>query len=411
MVSSRRVRKGPGRRPQSAKRQQFLQLLARGWTLAAVRREVGVSRSTGHNWRNGHTVRLKDGTVRFVPPLDPLTTKAISPRFLSEAERIEIADRHHAGESMRAIAAAIRRSPSTISRELRRNSRANGLYQPFESHRAAAVRRHRPRLTKLAAHSQLLARVKELLVQRWSPAQISRALRREFPDRPDWHLAAETIYQELYRPKSLLLRRSAPMPLRTGRDHRRAHTRFTRRRRRFAEPMLSVHERPFPPEDRSQPGHWEGDVIVGPQHRSAIGTLVERHTRLVKLVHLPRADSFQLRDGLLRDFAGLPADLLRSITWDQGSEMARHLDITAAIGVPVYFCDAGSPWQRGSNENTNGLLRQYFPKGADLSRYSRADLARVELELNHRPRAILNDQTPAEIFTQLLTSTTVPMLQ
>lgn len=194
------------------------------------------------------------------------------------------------------------------------------------------------------------------------------------------------------------------MPLRTGRDHRRAHTRLTRRRRRFAEPMLSVHQRPFPPQDRSQPGHWEGDVIVGPQHRSAIGTLVERHSRVVKLIHLPRADSFELRDGLLREFAGMPADLLRSITWDQGSEMARHLDITAAIGVPIYFCDAGSPWQRGSNENTNGLLRQYFPKGTDLSRYSRADLLRVELELNHRPRAILNDQTPADIFTALLTS-------
>lgn len=181
-MSSRRVRKGPGCRPQSAKRQQFLKLLARGWTLAAARREVGVSRSTGHNWRNGHTVRLKDGTVHFVPPLNPLTTKTISPRFLSEAERVEIADRHHAGESIRAIAAAIRRSPSTISRELRRNSGANGLYQPFEAHRAAAVRRCRPRLTKLATHPQLLARVKELLVQRWSPAQISRALRREFPD-------------------------------------------------------------------------------------------------------------------------------------------------------------------------------------------------------------------------------------
>jgi transposase, IS30 family len=155
----------------------------------------------------------------------------------------------------------------------------------------------------------------------------------------------------------------------------------------------------------------EGDVIVGPQHRSAIGTLVERHTRYVKLIHLPRPDSFQLRDGLPREVAGLPAVLLQSITWDQGSEMARHLDITAATGAAVYFCDAGSPWQRGTNENTNGLLRQYFPKGKDLSRHSRIDLARVELELNHRPRAVLDDRTPAEIFTQLLTSTTVPMLQ
>jgi IS30 family transposase len=152
-------------------------------------------------------------------------------------------------------------------------------------------------------------------------------------------------------------------------------------------------------------------VIVGPQHRSAIGTLVERHTRYVKLIHLPRPDSFELRDGLLREVAGLPAGLLQSITWDQGSEMARHLEITAATGAAVYFCDAGSPWQRGTNENTNGLLRQYFPKGSDLSRHSRGDLARVEHELNHRPRAILDDRSPAEIFTRLLTFTTVPMLQ
>jgi IS30 family transposase len=345
VVSSRRVRKGPGRRPMSAKRQQFLKLSARGWTPAAARREVGISRSASRNWRYGYTVRLKDGTVRFVPPLDPLTTRTISSRFLSEAERIEIADRHHTGETVRIIAAAIGRSPSTVSRELRRNAGRAGRYHPFVAHRAAAVRRQRRRPTKLAAYPQLLARVKELLAQRWSPSQISRALHREFPDRPAWHLAAETIYQELYRPNSLLLRRPAPSPLRTRRDHRRAHVRFTRRRRRFGEPMLSVHQRPFAPEDRSQPGHWEGDVIVGPQHRSAIGTLVERHTRYVKLIHLPRPDSFQMRDGLLRELAGLPSGLLQSITWDQGSEMARHLDITAATGAAVYFCDAGSPWQ------------------------------------------------------------------
>jgi IS30 family transposase len=405
------MKKGPGRRPQSAKRQQFLKLLAQGWTPAAARREVGISRATSHNWRRGHTVRLKDGTVRFVPPLDPLTTKAISPRFLSEAERIEIADRRHAGETVRAIADAIKRAASTVSRELRRNCSSPGCYQPYQAHRTAALRRQRPRPTKLAAHPELFAAVKDLLAQHWSPAQISRSLRRTFPDRPDWHLAPETIYQELYRPNSMLLRRPAPSPLRTGRDHRRAHLRFTRSRRRFTEPMLSVHQRPFPPEDRSQPGHWEGDVIVGPQHRSAIGTLVERQSRLVKLIHLPRPDSFELRDGLLRELAGLPAVLLQSITWDQGSEMARHLEITAATGAKVYFCDAGSPWPCGTNENTNGLLRQYFPKGTDLSRHNRSELARVERELNNRPRAVLHDRTPAEIFTQLLTSETVPMLQ
>jgi transposase, IS30 family len=156
-------------------------------------------------------------------------------------------------------------------------------------------------------------------------------------------------------------------------------------------------------------------VIVGPQHRSAIGTLVERHTRYVKLIDLRGRTPVQLRDGLLRELVGLRALLLQSITWDQGTEMTRHLGITAATGAAVYFCDAGSPWQlsvaRGSNENTNGLLRQYFPKGTDSSRHSRTDLARVEHELNHRPRAVLDDRSPAEIFTRLLTSTTVPMLQ
>jgi IS30 family transposase len=255
-----------------------------------------------------------------------------------------------------------------------------------------------------------LAVVKDLLAQHWSPAQISRSLRRTFPDRPDWHLAPETIYRSFIGPTACCC--ADPHRHRcTGRDHRRAHMRFTRRRRRFNEPMLSVHQRPFPPEDRSQAGHWEGDVIVGPQHRSAIGTLVERQSRLVKLIHLLRPDSFELRDGVLRELAGLPAVLLQSITWDQGSEMARHLEITAAIGAKVYFCDAGSPWQRGTNENTNGLLRQYFPKGTDLSRHNRGELARVERELNNRPRAVLHDRTPTEIFTQLLTSKKIPMLQ
>jgi IS30 family transposase len=162
---------------------------------------------------------------------------------------------------------------------------------------------------------------------------------------------------------------------------------------------------------QNHPTQQRKEGIAGPQHRTAIGTLVERHTRFLKLIHLPRPDSFQLRDALLRELAELPADLLKSITWDQGSEMARHLDITAATGAKVYFCDAGSPWQRGTDENSNGLLRQCFPKGTDLSRHTRVELARVEIELNNRPRAILNDRTPADIFTRLLTSEKVPVLQ
>jgi IS30 family transposase len=346
VVSSRRVKKGPGRRPQSAKRQQFLKLLAQGWTAAAARREVGVSRATSHNWRRGHKVRLKDGTVRFVPPLDPLTTKEISPRFLSEAERVEIADRRRAGETMQTIADAIGRSISTVSRELGRNSGPDGTYRPFEAHRAAALRRQRPRPTKLATDPELCAVVKDRLAQRWSPAQISRFLRREFPDRPGWHLVAETIYQELYRPTTLLVRRPEPSPLRTGRDHHRAHVRFTRRRRRFGEPMLSVHQRPFRPEDRSQPGHWEGDVIVGPQHRSAIGTLVERHTRLVKLIltYLGRT----LSNCVTGCCASWPAFPRRCCGRSPGIRAVKWPDISRSPRPPAPRCISAMPAAYGN---------------------------------------------------------------
>lgn len=168
--------------------------------------------------------------------------------------------------------------------------------------------------------------------------------------------------------------------------------------------MLTIHQRPFQPEDRSEPGHWEGDLIIGKDQRSAIGTLVERTTRVVRLLHLPRRDGDTLHEALKRRMGTLPAGLLRSITWDQGTEMARHLTITESLGAPVYFCDSRSPWQRGSNENTNGLLRDYFPKGTDLSVHSAKHLLAVENELNNRPRRVLNDQTPEDLFAALLVS-------
>jgi IS30 family transposase len=229
-------------------------------------------------------------------------------------------------------------------------------------------------------------------------------------------LCHESIYQALYQPGSVLLRPSglAPhrrSPLRSGRDHRRAHQRVDRRRPRFEQPMLSIHERPFDPADRSQAGHWEGDLIIGKGQGSAIGTLEERQTRLVRLLHLPLRDSQSLHAALLARLGDLPAELLRSITWDQGTEMAGHRTITESLGVPVYFCDSHSPWQRGSNENTNGLLRDYFPKGTDLSLHTVEHLLAVENELNHRPRIVLNDRTPAELFQALLTSPTQSVLR
>jgi transposase, IS30 family len=168
--------------------------------------------------------------------------------------------------------------------------------------------------------------------------------------------------------------------------------------------MLSIHQRPFAPADRSQPGHWEGDLIVGKNQRSAIGTLVERQTRLIRLMHLPARDADSLRIAIATTVGGLPSNLIRSITWDQGIEMARHTDITADLGIPVYFCDSHSPWQRGSNENANGLLRQYFPKGTSLNIYTPDHLRAVEHEINHRPRHTLEDRSPAELFTALITS-------
>lgn len=362
MASSRRVKKGPGRRPQSAKRQRFMELRARGWSVRAAAREVGVSRSAGTNWSRGYKTYRNGVVVGFVAPLDRLAVREVSVRYLSQDERIEIADLRQAGLSQRAIAARLGRAPSTISRELRRNAVTGRGYRPFDAHRRATVRRARHHRRRVDTNDDLGVVVAELLSQRWSPQQISRHLRQRFPDDVSMHLCPESIYQAVYQPNSRFLRpsRLAPhrrSPLRTGRDHRRAHQRRGRRRPRFQQPMLTIHDRPFLAPDRSEAGHWEGDLIIGNDHLSAIGTLVERQTRLVRLVHLPRSDADSLHAALVARMQDLPPTLMRSITWDQGTEMARHLATTAKLGAPVYFCDSRSPWQRGSNENTNGLLK------------------------------------------------------
>lgn len=409
MSSSRRVKKGPGRRPQSAKRRRFMELRARGWSIRAAAREVGVSRSSGTNWARGYKVYRNGEAVGFVPALDRLAVREISARFLSQDERIEIADLRRAGVSGREIARRLGRAPSTISRELRRNAVTGRAYQPFDAHRRATARRARRHPRRLDTTPALHSLVTELLAQRWSPQQISRHLRRRFPDDPQMRLCHESIYQALYQPRSALLRPSplAPhrrSPLRSGRDHRRAHQRSERRRPRFEQPMLTIHQRPFAPEDRSEAGHWEGDLIIGKDQGSAIGTLVERQTRMVRLIHLPYRDGETLHRALTARMSDLPAVLLRSITWDQGTEMARHTTIAQSLGASVYFCDSRSPWQRGSNENMNGLLRDYFPKGTNLGIHPPEHLLAVETELNHRPRRVLQDRCPAELFTALLSS-------
>jgi IS30 family transposase len=375
----------------------------------AAAREVGVSRSTGKNWSRGYKVYRNGEVTGFVPALDRLAVREVSARFLSQDERIEIADLRQAGLGIRDIAGRLGRAPSTISRELRRNAAGCSSYRPFEAHRRATARRTRHHRRKIQVSPELLQAVSELLSQRWSPQQVSRHLRHKYPRQPGMWLCHESIYQAIYQPGSPL-RRPSPLaphrrsPLRTGRDHRRAHQRARQRRPRFEQPMLTISERPFDPLDRSQAGHWEGDLIIGKDQGSAIGTLVERQTRMVWLLHMPCRDSDTLHHALAARMVGLPPALLRSITWDQGTEMARHLTITRSLGAPVYFCDPHSPWQRGSNENMNGLLRDYFPKGTDLSIHPPQHLLAVENELNNRPRRILGDRTPAELLAALLAS-------
>jgi transposase, IS30 family len=332
------VKKGPGRRPQSAKRQRFVELRSRGWSIMAAAREVGVSRTSGNNWSRGYKTYRHGQVTGFVPALERLAVRQISARYLSQDERIEIADLRRAGLGVRQIAGQLGRAPSTISRELRRNATASG-YRPFEAHRRATARRARRNRRRIETNGELRQLVAELLAQRWSPQQISRQLRLRFPAQPAMWLCHESIYQAVYQPGSPLMRPS-PLachrrsPLRSGRDHRRAHQHAQRRRPRFEQPMLTIRQRPFQPEDRSQAGHWEGDLITGKDNRSAIGTLVERQTRTVRLLHMPYRDSDTLHDALKARMGDLPPVLLRSITWDQGTEMARHLTITRSLGAP-----------------------------------------------------------------------------
>ncbi|MFD5164527.1 IS30 family transposase [Streptomyces hawaiiensis] len=325
-------------------------------------------------------------------------------RHLREADRIYIADRLLEKASVRAIAAELGRSPSTVSREIRRNRHpANGQYRPFAAQARADDRRPRPKPRKISQNPELRAAVQAGLDERWSPEQICHALRRQFPDRPEMHVVHETVYQTLYVQGRGALRRELAGALRTGRARRKPHRQANCRQPRFTDPMVMISDRPAEADDRAVPGHWEGDLIIGKNSGSAIGTLVERSTRYVMLLHLPTDHTAaSVRDALTETAQRLPPHLKRSLTWDQGSEMAAHHSFTIATDIPVYFCDPASPWQRGSNENTNGLLRQYFPKGTDLSVHSREHLDAVAAQLNGRPRKTLGWETPAERLHKLL---------
>lgn len=245
--------------------------------------------------------------------------------------------------------------------------------------------------------------VQELLDERWRPEQICQVLRTRSPDRPEMHVVHETVYQALHGQGRGELRHELAGALRTGRARRKPQRQANRRRPRFIVPMVLISERPTEAEDRAVPGHWEGDLTIGKDHKSAIGTLVERSTRYVMLLHLPGDHTAEtVRDALVATVQTLPAELKRSLTWDRGTEMAAHKSFTIATDVPVCFCDPASPWQRGSNENTNGLLRQYFPEGTDLSVHTPEHLAAVADQLNRRPRKTLGWEAPAERLAKLL---------
>lgn len=322
---------------------------------------------------------------------------------MSFAEREDIALARAAGESMRAIAARLGRSPSTISRELARNGHRSGRYRASSAHVLAYHRASRPKPSKLVDNQVLRERVQAELTKRYSPEQIAGRLRKDYPKQPEMWVSTETIYQSLYVQSRGALRRELTTCLRTGRAMRIPNRQGTRRKNRVLPDMVNISERPAEVADRAVPGHWEGDLIIGKGNASAIGTLVERTTGYTLLV--PLADGFraeQVAPALSAKIKTLPEQLRGSLTWDQGVEMRDWKQVQMAADIAIYFCDPHSPWQRATNENTNGLLRQYFPKGTDLSVHTEAHLDAVADELNDRPRKRLQFKKPIEMIGPLL---------
>jgi IS30 family transposase len=327
---------------------------------------------------------------------------AQSPHRLSFEERERILVGICSGESNAEIARVLGRDRSTVGREIARCGRRRH-YRALSAERKAQKAARRPKATKLAMRPELLAEVERRLGERCSPEQISARLRVEFPDDPRMRISHETIYLSLYVQARGELRRELAACLRTGRTHRKPQGR-TDRRGKIPE-MVMISERPAEVEDRAVPGHWEGDLVMGKAGKSQIATLVERSTRFVMLAALEDRIAANVAGVLAERIQTLPSELRRSLTWDQGRELAEHKAFSIKTGVPVYFCDPHSPWQRGSNENTNGLLRQYLPKGSDLAAHTQVELDRIADELNRRPRKTLGWANPAEKMLELLTST------
>ncbi|MGO1385111.1 MAG: IS30 family transposase [Arachnia sp.] len=366
-------------------------------SVAVAARAVGVSRPTAYRWVREHQKVLSPPAVQ-----DFSVARA---GLLSLREREEISFQLARGQGIRRIAAALGRAPSTISREVARN-RVSDRYVASLAQEQTWARARRPRTRKLDGLA-LRERVRSMLTDRFSPEQVAGRLRVEHPEDPQMQVSHETIYQALYVQGRGSLRLEIATALRSGRATRRPQRPDGPRPQRFRE-MVMISDRPAEIEDRAVAGHWEGDLIIGSTaSRSAIGTLVERTSGYVMLLHLPGDHTAgTVADAMITAMNTLPEQLRRSMTWDQGMEMSKHQEITMATGMPIYFCDPHSPWQRGSNENTNGLLRQYFPKSTDLSFHGPGILENVAAELNHRPRKRHGYRTPAEVLATLFSDPT-----
>ena len=368
-------------------KRRFFELIRQGMSGQAASIAVGVSPSCGSLWF------IDADRVNFIE-------QPISCRYLTQDDRIEIAEGLAAGEKVTAIAERIGKSFQSVYREIKRNSKPDGRYQPWFAHNQAYLRRRRPKQHRFATDERLRSVVARKLELEWSPAQISRWLRRRWPKRRSWHVCIETIYEAVYRGLIVVTNQ---MTLRTGRTyrHKRGRGRTREGALKQSTNMKSIHERPAVVETREQLGHWEGDLIIGSGLRSAIATLVERKSRLTLLVPLRDGHTApQVGDALIDAFSKLPPSLRRTLTWDQGNEMFHHERIEERTGLMIYFADPHSPWQRGTNENTNGLLRQYFPKGTDLQIVTDQRLRQVADRLNQRPRLCLDDRTPDQLMAR-----------
>ncbi len=443
-LTGRAQMRSPGRPPvRRDLERSFWAQIALGLTSEDAAITCGASGPVGSRW------------FRNAGGMPPMDLAPLSGRYLSFSEREDIALMRAQGVSMRAIAERIGRSPSTISRELRRNAATRSGQVEYRASTAqwkADLAARRPKTAKLVLHEQLRSYVRDKLsgvlldengdmvgpttswkgrnkprradrrwASAWSPEQISHRLPLDFPDDKSMRISHEAIYQALYIDGRGALERDLVACLRTGRALRKPRARAKKLRTGFITDDVMLTARPAEVEDRATVGHWEGDLIIG-LNRSAVGTLVERTSRFTTLLHLPRKDGYgaappvkngpalsgygaeSVRDALATALTPLPEHLRRSVTWDRGRELARHAEFTAATGIRVYFCDPYSPWQRGTNENTNGLLRQYFPKGTDLARYQRREVQAVADALNNRPRKTLGWKTPTEVLAQQLHS-------